>query len=341
MITEISIKEALSSGLPILDVRSPGEFKKGHIPNAFNIPLFTDKERARVGTVYKQESKEAAIELGYTYVNPKLDHFISESRKLASTGRLVVHCWRGGMRSQSFAKHLAKNRFNEVSVIMGGYKSYRNLVLNELANPIPIRVLGGYTGSGKTRILNELKNRQEQVIDFEGLAHHKGSAFGAIGQKNQPTVEQFENNLFHLVKQLDTNKPVWVEDESHSIGKVRIPVPFYIQMKSAKLYFIDIPREERAKYLAKEYGVLDKSKLEEAIQKITKRLGGLRTKEAIEKLKNNDFFGVALLLLQYYDKTYHKALTKRNHINVQEIWLEGTNYVKNAKIIMELVHKTD
>ncbi len=339
MISRIDIKDIFDTGLAVIDVRSPGEFQKGHIPGAFNIPLFSNDERAHVGTVYKQQSKESAMEVGYTYVNPKLNQFISESFKVAPSGEVIVHCWRGGMRSSSFAAHLDKNGFKEVKVVVGGYKAYRKMVLTELGDPYPLKVLGGYTGSGKTHILEALQKLGHQVVDLEGLAHHKGSAFGAIGQEPQPSVEQFENNLHHELKKLDLQQPIWVEDESHSIGKVRIPMPFFSQMRESLLYFVDISKEERAKFLVSEYAVLDKEKLEESILRISKRLGGLNTKTAVEDLKKENFYEVALILLQYYDKTYLKGMRNRNNERVIKIPLPNTDHYKNAEIIEKFVNE--
>lgn len=336
MISEIDIKDVFDSGLPVIDVRSPGEFQKGHIPDAVNIPLFSNEERAHVGTVYKQESKEAAFEVGYTYVNPKLQDFITESLKVAANRRVIVHCWRGGMRSRAFAEHLDKNGFEDVRVVIGGYKAYRNFVLSELGKPVNLKVLGGYTGSGKTYILEELKKLGNQVIDLEGLAHHKGSAFGAIGQETQPSVEQFENNLHNELRKLNRNKTIWVEDESHSIGRVKIPMPFFQQMREAMLYFVDISKEERARFLVDEYAVLDQQLLEESILRISKRLGGLNTKVAVEDLKNKNFYNVALILLQYYDKTYLKGMRNRNSDKVIQIPLPTTEHYKNALIVEKL-----
>lgn len=329
MISEIKIEKVFSNYLPIIDVRSPGEFNHGHIPEAINIPLFSNDERAHVGTVYKQNSKEAAIEIGYTYVKPKLKSFISDALKVAPNKKVIVHCWRGGMRSQSFAKHLAENEFHDVMVINGGYKAYRNLVLNDLEKPLNLKVLGGYTGSGKTQILKQLKKIGHQVIDLEGLANHKGSAFGGIGQKEQPTVEQFENNLHSVWRKLDLNKPIWVEDESHNIGKVKIPMQFFNQIRNSKLYFIEIPKSERAKFLVTEYAKRNTEMLKESILRISKRLGDLNAKKSIQLLDEEKFYKVALISLHYYDKFYLKGMKKRNNEVVQIKFL-STDHLKNA-----------
>ena len=336
MVQEISIEDALENNLPIIDVRSPKEFEQGHIPRAFNIPLFSNEERAKVGTVYKQNSKEAAIALGYKYVTPKLESFIFESKKVAPAGTVVVHCWRGGMRSESFAKHLFDNGFQNVQRINGGYKAYRNFILESFANPVFLRVLGGYTGSGKTHILQSLKQFDQQVIDLEGLAHHKGSAFGGIGQHKQPSVEQFENNLYAELSVLDRNRAIWIEDESFSIGAVSIPKPFFDQMRKAKLYFIDIPKEERVKHLVEEYASCDSKQLEASIHRIAKRLGGLNEKKAVEYLVENRFDEVALIALNYYDKSYLKGMLGRKEEDVIRIPLSTVNPIENAQFLSQL-----
>ncbi len=330
MVSELKIEEALTLEWPIIDVRSPGEYDHGHIPSAINIPLFSNEERALVGTVYKQQSSEAAITLGYKFVTPKLKSFISEALEVAPNGKTIVHCWRGGMRSQYFAKHLLENSFEKVSTILGGYKSYRNYILRQFAVPANLKVLGGYTGSGKTPILHELKKRGKQVIDLEGLANHKGSAFGGIDQKDQPTTEQFENNLFEEWSNLNLNEPIWIEDESHTIGSVRIPIQLYEQMKNAKLYFIDIPKEERAKHLVTEYAQCDNRQLADSLNKITKRLGGLNVKNAIELLEKEKYYDVAMITLNYYDSSYLKGINKHRADDVEHIPLSSTDHKKNS-----------
>ena len=334
MISDVSIKEALESSNPIIDVRSPGEFESGHIPGAINIPLFSDEERADVGTVYKQKSKEEATELGYSYVMPKLQSFITRSRDVAPDGNVKVHCWRGGMRSQAFGKHLSENGFDNVRIVTGGYKAYRNFVLSELGRPFELNVLGGYTGSGKTYMLHELKKIGEQIVDLEGLANHKGSAFGGIDQGKQPTVEQFENNLHLEISKLDPEKPIWVEDESHNIGSVKIPMPFFDQKRNARLYFMDIAKEERAGHLVSEYAVCNNEELASSIHRISKRLGGLREKKAINYLKNENYFEVAMITLAYYDKYYLRSMEKRDPNKVIRIKLPEVNHRQNAVSIL-------
>ena len=336
MVSEIKIEEVFSQNWPIIDVRSPGEFDSGHIPKAINIPLFSNDERAQVGTIYKKQSKEAAIKKGYELVEPNLGEFLIKSHKAAPNGNVIVHCWRGGMRSQSFAKHLSDNGFTDAKVIIGGYKAFRNFVLDSLTSPFHLKVIGGYTGSGKTHILFELKKQGNQIIDLEGLANHKGSAFGGIGMGNQPTVEQFENNLYAELNKLNINEPIYVEDESQNIGKIKIPIQFFKQMRIAKLYFIDIPKEERAKHLVTEYAKCDNEQLAKSIQNISKRLGGLNTQNSIKFLEDENYYEVALLSLHYYDKYYLKGMNTRDNENVIQIPLTSTNHYKNALEIEKL-----
>ncbi len=330
MISENSIEASLSLPFPVIDVRSPAEFEHGHIPGAINIPLFSNDERAHVGTVYKQSSQEKAFKIGMDYVRPKLDRFMSLATEVSAKGPVIVHCWRGGMRSRSFAQHLSDNGFSDVKLIMGGYKAYRKHVLTQLGTPLDLKVLGGYTGSGKTHILNELKKRGKQIIDLEGLANHKGSAFGGIGLGSQPTVEQFENNLHKELMLLNLNKPIWVEDESHGIGAVKIPMPFFKQMRATKLYFIDIPKQERAKHLVKEYAGCDSAELAASIKRITKRLGGLEAKTALELLDQEKHYEVAIISLHYYDKSYLNGMKSRKNLDITNIQLPATNHLENA-----------
>lgn len=321
--------------LPIIDVRTPAEFENGHIPGAVNIPLFSNEERAEVGTVYKQESSVDAFELGYKFVEPKLNWFVEEAKKVMRDQELVVYCWRGGMRSRSFAEHIEANGVEKVSVVEGGYKAFRTHALETFLKPEQIYVLGGYTGSGKTRILKEMKSGGQQVIDLEGIAHHKGSAFGGIDQGKQPQNEHFTNLLFWKWKELDFSRPVWVEDESIHIGRVFVPEVLFSRMRDeALVVFLDIPKERRADLLVEEYAGSNKSAPEESINRISKRLGGLRTKEALDALEEEDFHETAMITLDYYDKYYLKGLKKRDPAKVIVIASETVDERLNAELVL-------
>jgi tRNA 2-selenouridine synthase len=339
MIREINIEEFFAMGVPLIDVRSPAEYKKGHIPGAQNIPLFSDEERAQIGTVYIKESKEKAIELGYQFVQPKLHDFIVQSKVVSPQGKAIVHCWRGGMRSHLFAQHLNDNEFNEVSVIIGGYKAYRKYALQTFEHKFDLKIVGGYTGSGKTQIIRKLQESGLQVIDLEGLAKHKGSAFGALAHEDQPTTEQFENNLFDLWRNLDFTEPIWLEDESINIGGVNIPANLFNQMRKSPVYFVDIPQDVRARYLVKEYADLSKEFLSESIRKISKRIGGLETKNALQFIQEEKYYDLALLTLKYYDKSYLKGLNFHDSEKIFKILFAKIDPSANADSIIKLYER--
>lgn len=325
--------------LPVVDVRSPSEFKQGHIPGAFNIPLFSDDQRAIVGTAYKQQSKEKAIEIGLQFVQPKLNYFIEECNQRNSKKGIIIHCWRGGMRSKSFAEHLIKNGFSKVYLIDGGYKAFRKTVLQQFELPYNLLVLGGYTGSGKTEILHELEKNNQQVIDLEALANHKGSAFGGFEHKSQTSSEQFENNVYWKWKNLDFSKPIWIEDESRNIGNNLLPAELYKNIRNQKVIFIDIPKKERIDFLVQGYSNYSKQNLTEAINRISKKIGGSNTQLALRELENDNYQAVVQLVLNYYDKRYLIGLQKRNKETVQLIALKNTSHLDNAIQLIKIVQE--
>lgn len=297
---------------PVIDVRSPGEFMHAQIPGAYSLPLFTDEERKIVGTNYKQQSREAAIKIGLDYFGVKMKKMVEEAERLNSK-TILVHCWRGGMRSGAVAWLLDMYGF-KVYTLAGGYKAFRNWVLKQFEKEYNLKILGGYTGSGKTIVLRELKEKGQPVIDLENLANHKGSAFGAIGEKPQPSQEMFENLLAtELFKRAPVTAGTWLEDESQRIGRVIIPSTFWEKMRNSPVYFLDIPFEERLNYLVNTYGNFEKEKLVEAIERIQKRLGGLETKTALTLLSEENTRECFSILLKYYDKLYKKGLHNRKN----------------------------
>ena len=299
----------------VVDVRSPSEFADGHIPAAENVPLFDDEQRARVGTCYKQEGRDAAVLLGLEIVGPKMRGLAEEVLAVAGGRPVLLHCWRGGMRSSSVAWLLEQTGL-QPKVLTGGYKAFRRKAHETFELKRPMFVLSGMTGAGKTTKLRKIASLGEQVIDLEALANHRGSSFGGIGLPAQPTTEQFENNLFTEVHGLDANRPIWLEDESPSIGKVRVPNSFWRRMRESPAIFLDVGCENRAENLVAEYGKLDTTLLRSAVLRLEKKLGGLRTKTFCEWIDKADYHAVALGLLEYYDKSYRHAAEKRPRAHV-------------------------
>lgn len=295
---------------PTIDVRAPGEFAKGHIPGAINIPLFDDEQRAKVGITYKNRGRNDAIAEGLRVVGEKADQLLAELARFQPNDRVFVHCWRGGMRSEGFTWLTLRSGLTPQRIV-GGYKAYRKAVHEEFGKPRRMVILSGLTGAGKTALLSELRDAGEQIIDLEGLANHRGSAFGGIGQPSQPTVEQFENHLFDRWRSLDPDRPVWIEGESQAIGRVHIPQPVWDQMSLAPTVFVEADRASRVDFLMEHYGTLPKCELEKAIGRVKKRLGGLRYQAALDALKVDDIETFASIALEYYDKAYKTALEKR------------------------------
>jgi tRNA 2-selenouridine synthase len=330
---------ALAKEHPVIDVRSPGEYNHAHIPGAYSMPLFSDEERKVVGTTYKQQSREKAIKVGLDYFGPKMRKMVEEAEGISKkvlgieeehSGKqvqipnskiLLIYCWRGGMRSGAVSWLLDMYGF-KVYTLAGGYKSFRNYILDTFKQSFHFNIIGGYTGSGKTETLKALQEKGAAVIDLEGLANHKGSAFGNIGMPKQPTQEMFENRLGCELRAMSyepaTSKApfrglggIWLEDESQRIGLVNIPHELWKTMRQSPVYFLDIPFEERLKHITEEYGQLDQQKLIEAIGRIKEKLGGLNAKTAIQLLEEGNTPESFRILLKYYDKFYFKGLHNR------------------------------
>jgi tRNA 2-selenouridine synthase len=333
-LSPIEFLEAAKS-FPILDVRSPAEFDKAHIPGAISFPIFSNEERAAVGTCYKNEGKDQAVELGLSFVGPNLAKWVKHAKKMAVDGTILVHCWRGGMRSGSMA-WLFETAGLKVKILIGGYKAYRQVVLDKLEEKLPLIVLGGKTGSGKTEILIGMKKLDFQVIDLEGLAHHRGSAFGHLGLEQQPSSEHFENLLHQELLSFDFSKPIWVEDESRHIGQVFMNFHFYEQLRNAPLLFMDIDANYRLPHLVDVYAQFPKEQLGKSLTKIKKRLGGQHFQNAIQKLEEGDFHEVAAITLHYYDKAYLHGLTQRDQQMIHR--LEVNTLDTNLQIQAILSH---
>ena len=370
-IQKITIEEflQLAQHHPVLDVRSPGEYTHAHIPGAVSLPLFTDEERKVVGTAYKQQSKQDAIKIGLDYFGVKMRAMVEEVESIIGNMQyaigkkqkakkqddtvpiancLLVHCWRGGMRSAGVAWLLDLYGF-KVYTLIGGYKAYRKWVQAQFEKEYPFKIIGGYTGSGKTLVLQQLAKQNKSIIDLEALANHKGSAFGALGEAPQPKQEMFENILATKLsdassqmtditnannRNLSTN--IYIEDESQRIGNLQIPMPLWYTMRKSPVYFLDIPFEKRLNYLTEEYGKFEKEKLVNAIIRIQKRLGGLHTKNAVNFLLENKHKECFRILLTYYDKYYLKGLENRENLSslLNKIPCSGVDTSVNTQNIL-------
>jgi tRNA 2-selenouridine synthase len=320
---------------PIIDVRSPSEFSTGQIPGAYNIPLFDDRKREAVGIRYKKDGRIKAILEGLKLSGPSMHLKLEQALKISKEGRLLVHCWRGGMRSEAMAWLFSLGGI-ETDVLEGGYKSYRHYVLENLSVNRNMIILGGLTGSGKTHILGYLKDKRHQVIDLEGLANHKGSAFGSLGQLPQPSSENFANLLFDEWKHIDPCRPVWLEDESRNIGTVFMPEEFYLNMQKNPAVILLMNIKTRLPRLIEEYSCYSSDELVSTVMKISKRLGGDRTKEATEAVQRGDFAKAIEITLHYYDKAYLFGLGKRQGKDIYYINTDTDDIETNAQKIIEV-----
>jgi tRNA 2-selenouridine synthase len=310
----------LRKELPTVDVRSEGEYSDGHISSAVNIPILNNGERVAVGTDYKQKGQMHAIKTGFRLVGPRILDIVNEAETLAAGRELLVHCWRGGMRSSNFCQFVGMAKI-KTHQLMGGYKAYRNAAIESFHRPLRLKIIGGYTGSGKTEILHALERKGEQVINLEALAHHKGSVFGGLMMPAQPTTEQFQNNLYEKILTLDPGRPVWVEDESITIGGIVIPVAFWHRMIESPITELSVSKVDRIERLVKDYGASDTEEFLKAMTRITKKLGGQHFNAAREHLSRGDMASTIDILLTYYDKAYQTGLSKKgSRIKAKVAW---------------------
>jgi tRNA 2-selenouridine synthase len=337
MPTTLTIEDFLHCPGPILDVRSPFRIRPWPHARGHPVPLFSDEERAEVGTCYKQSGRDAAVELGFDIAGPKFGHFVRAAKALAPDRHLRVHCWRGGMRSGAVAWVLETAGFN-VKTLEGGYKAYRRWVRRILVAPKPLIVLGGMTGTAKTLILHELAALGEPVLDLEALANHRGSSFGGLMMPPQPSTEHYENLLAEQCVQLGTNRPIWVEAESRRVGTCRIPDELFLQMDAAPVLEVLKSLDERLDLLVDIYGEADRQELIIATQRIRKRLGGQRTQAAVEAIEQEDLRTAFAIILDYYDRTYRYDLERRNK-TIPQVDLVGLSPAESARKLVALAPK--
>lgn len=334
---------------PVVDVRSQGEFAEGHIRGAINIPILNNEERVAVGTDYKQKGQQEAVKTGFRLVGPRLLDIINETQQVVDKNKspssfaegfgaqseILVHCWRGGMRSSNFCQFVGMAGIKS-HPLEGGYKAYRHLAVESFKKPLQIILLTGCTGSGKSEILRALKANGEQILDLEDLANHKGSAFGGLLMPQQPSTEQFQNQLFEEIGQLDLSKRIWVEDESIAIGKIFLPHDFWIRMSNSPLVQMDVSKDIRIQRLVSEYGPADRDEFLTIMGKVVTKLGGQHYNAAKEKLLQGDMTSTIDILLTYYDKAYLNSIGKRKDRLIANVSWDGTDSTSFAQAILNL-----
>jgi tRNA 2-selenouridine synthase len=325
-----------SAGVLLVDARSPSEFAHAHIPGAVNIPLLDDEQRKVVGTLYKQEGRQKAVLEGFRIAGPDFHMKAEKAIQILTEKKLdgtKVYCWRGGMRSDILQWIIQLSGIPSQK-LSHGYKFYRRSVLEHLSVEFDLRVLGGKTGSGKTSLLNDLAAHGEQVVDLEKLANHKGSAFGGLGKEGQPSNEMFENLLFEELRKLDTDKPVWVENESRSIGRAMIPKDLFDQMRKASVIEIDPGYDSRFNRIKEEYGSFSVDLLADSTTRIIKRLGPNNMKKALDHLNSGNFDEWLKIVLSYYDKLYEHSSSQRDPSTVKKVRIDPNNSSKSVELIL-------
>ena len=302
----------------IIDVRSPSEFNNDHIPGSINIPILNDQQRHDVGKTYKEVNPFKAKIMGASIISKNISKFLdNEFFSRNGSWQALIYCWRGGQRSRSLA--LVLNEIGwRISVLKGGYKNYRKLVLDELDDlgKYQFKIIQGQTGSAKTKVLNCLCNMNAQVIDLENLACHRGSLLGNEISKKQPSQRYFESLIHNTLDKFDYTKPIFIESESSKIGKLHLPKKLWVKLNESDRLLLNVPIDERIKFLLKEYKHLtEDSKL------IMPFINGIKGKIANEKLSNwriliqrkewENF--VKEILENHYDPKYSFSAMKHNN----------------------------
>ncbi|SCY12007.1 tRNA 2-selenouridine(34) synthase MnmH [Alkaliphilus peptidifermentans] len=317
---QLKIEEAVKLNDKIfIDVRSSYEFSKGTIPGAINIPLLDDDERIEIGKIYKNSGTIAAKLRGLEFVSVKLPDFYRQILELMeSNTQIIVFCARGGLRSTSFVKLLQILEIRGIYQLKGGFKEYRNYVLNFFQDlkEVSFIVLHGLTGVGKTEILEKLHSMGIPILNLEELAHNKGSVFGSIGYSTIANQKNFENEIAEILIN-NSNTPIVVESESQRLGNVFIPDHLYDKIVNGHHILLETNKTNRTNRLVKDYVnkiAFHDPQLIEAISKLKKRLGKEKVEEYLNLIIEKKYDVLAEDLLDiYYDPLYQYSIEKYNY----------------------------
>lgn len=338
--------DALSRFDTVIDVRSPAEFAEDHVPGAINLPVMSNEERAKIGTIYVQESAFRARKLGAAIVaRNAADHIETQLSEKDGAWQPLVYCWRGGQRSGSFASILSQIGWR-TELLEGGYRSYRTQVVRMLyedALPHSFVLLDGNTGSGKTAILHALKAQGAQMLDLEGLANHRGSLLGAM-RDEQPSQKMFESRLAQALMQLDPAKPIIAEAESSKIGERLIPASVWKTMRAAPRIDIAASLEARAKFLTRDYADVleDPSRMAERLDKLRALCSHQRVEQWLDFLRQGQHEQLAADLMQHhYDRGYERSRAGRENTVLGTLQTDGLEPSDIAQLATRVIALLD
>ena len=335
----IDLDQALAArkkGALLVDVRTPAEFAEATIPGAINVPIFSNEERAEVGTLYKQEGKAIARTRGVELVAPKIPELLASIREAHAngTGPIIIFCWRGGMRSRAMTAflELAGTPARQLS---GGHKAFRRRVLDDLTAGIwgRILVLRGMTGVGKTVMLTHLAAEGYPVIDLEGLANHRGSAFGGLGLPDQPGQKRFEALLREELLKFKDSKYILVEGESRHIGRIQVPPVLFAAMQLEPSIWLEASLDFRVRCILDDYPAVEQARVtfERPIRALKERLGNEKVNHLLDLLHNGTWDElVRELMVNYYDPLYQHTFPERRIKVDVEPFEQGVAGVKAA-----------
>ena len=307
----------------IIDVRSPDEFNKDHIPNSINMPVLNDEERHKVGTVYSSD-QTSARGIGAAIISRRISTMIENHlAKLSRDTKILVYCWRGGLRSKSLAVIMNQIGFKNTKLLEGGYKSFRKHVTESLSSMLQSHeflVLAGNTGSGKSLILECLKEQGENILHLEELANHKGSVLGQNLQGGQPSQKQFETSLWNSLRKLEPEKRIWIEKEGKKIGKIFLPDCLNNVIQNSPKLYLKVDQNTRVNHILKDYHhfTQNSESLLVLLDLLTKHVGKKQILEWRKMVNENDFPQlVNSLIKEHYDKTYefgHKDVNNEKNL---------------------------
>ncbi|HML79680.1 tRNA 2-selenouridine(34) synthase MnmH [Geobacter sulfurreducens] len=311
MIKTTPFHESLLDTHLVVDVRTPLEYEEDHLPGAINVPLLTNEERVEIGTIYKQTGPLEARRRGLNLTAHRFPAMVEAIARAAADRPILVYCWRGGLRSKTVVSILDLAGFDAVQ-LQGGHKAFRHLVLSSFepfTPPAPLVVLHGMTGVGKTTFLLQLARAGHAVVDLEGLARHRGSAFGELGLRQDISQKRFETLLWDAFRRLPAGCPILLEGESRRIGRLTLPGNLYDVMRGSVKLWCEASVATRVARLTEEYGRPEyRDGMAGALERIRKKLGGDNyeaIKSHLDRWEMEPF--MEGLIRHYYDKLYYKT----------------------------------